>query len=249
MSEEVLSRPPPAADARVAYGPAPSQFADVRVPVGPGPHPVVVCIHGGYWRARYDLAHLGHLCAALTATGVATWSLEYRRLGEPEGGFPGTFDDVLAALSGLAKNAERFRLDLSRVVVLGHSAGGHLALWAGRSHRPLRGIVALAPVADLHEARVLRLSDGVAEELMAGATLEAVSPRHRLPCGVPQIVIHGEADDTVPFEMACAYVEAARAAGDDARLVALPGTGHFEPIDPLSEAFPHVSRAVKQLLG
>ena len=247
MAEEILSIAPPAPAARVPYGPAPSQSADLRLPAGDGPHPVIVCIHGGYWRVRYDLTHLGHLCAALTSRGYATWSLEYRRLGEEGGGFPGTFDDVLAGIAAVAANAERFSLDASRVVLLGHSAGGHLALWAAKTHRPLLGVVALAPVADLARASELRLSDGVADELLAGTTIAAISPIHRLPAGASQVVIHGTDDDTVPVEMGRAYVARAASAGDDARFVELPGMGHFEPIDPRSPAFAHVVSAVESL--
>jgi acetyl esterase/lipase len=249
MSDEIVSLSPPGADARVVYGAAPSQFADLRLPSGSGPHPIVVCIHGGYWRVRYDLTHLGHLCAALAERGFATWSLEYRRLGEAGGGFPGTFDDVLSGIAAAVANAERYSLDASRLVLLGHSAGGHLALWAAKQHRPLRGVVALAPVADIARAQALQLSEGVADELLSGTSVERISPRHRLPAGVPQIVVHGTEDDTVPFDIARDYVESALAAGDDARLVTLPGTGHFEPIDPRTDAFGRVAEAVAALLA
>src|SRR5687768_4480719 len=126
MSESILSRPPPVADHRLRYGPEPDQLGDLRLPKNSGPHPCIVVIHGGFWRVRYDLEHTGHLCAALTERGVATWNIEYRRVGTPGGGWPGTFRDVADAAADLFANAPRYRIDRTRVAVLGHSAGGHL---------------------------------------------------------------------------------------------------------------------------
>src|SRR5215468_7306163 len=129
MSRDILTLPPPPYDLRVAYGKGDFQFADLRLPPGKGPHPVVIVIHGGFWRAAYDLVYAGHMSAALTRRGVATWNIEYRRVGHPGGGFPGTLDDVAAAVDHLAQIAPSHSLDLSRVIAIGHSAGGHLALW------------------------------------------------------------------------------------------------------------------------
>ena len=129
-SERVLSDEPQKADRRLQYGEDPFQFGDLRLPSGPGPHPVVVFIHGGYYRARYDLTHAGFLCVAFALAGFASWSLEYRRLGNPGGGWPGTFQDVLRGLDHVGTIAEQYSLDPDRTVVVGHSAGGHLALWA-----------------------------------------------------------------------------------------------------------------------
>src|SRR5436309_894025 len=149
-------RPPPPGD-RIAYGPGEFQFGELRVPEGAGPHPVVIVIHGGYWRAAYGLDHIGHFCTALTKAGLATWSLEYRRVGNPGGGWPGTFDDIKNGASRLAQIATVRKLDLSRIIATGHSAGGHLVLWlAGQSAVKLRGVVPLAPVADLRRAYELQ---------------------------------------------------------------------------------------------
>jgi acetyl esterase/lipase len=128
-SQDILTLPPPKADTRISYGDDPVQFVDLRVPKGKGPHPVVIFIHGGYWRAEYDLTHTGHLCAALAAAGFATWNMEYRRVGQPGGGYPGTMDDVRSGALLLKKTAPEHDLDLSHVVIAGHSAGGQLALW------------------------------------------------------------------------------------------------------------------------
>jgi acetyl esterase/lipase len=134
----IFSTPPPPATERIPYGPDPLQFGDLRLPEGPGPHPVVVVVHGGFWRARWDLEHIGHACAALTReAGVATWCIEYRRIGNEGGGWPGTFLDVGAATDFLREIAKTHSLDLDRVVTIGHSAGGHLAVWlAARQHIP-----------------------------------------------------------------------------------------------------------------
>jgi len=170
MSSDILTLPAPAPDERVPYGSDPAQFGDLRLPAGSGPHPVAVVIHGGFWRAAYSLEHIGHLCAALTAAGVATWSLEYRRLGQPGGGWPGTLLDVGQGVDTLRAIAPGRPLDLERVLAIGHSAGGHLALWVAARPRlpvgsplhapsplPLRGAVSLAGVADLRRAWELQL--------------------------------------------------------------------------------------------
>ncbi|MDQ2741057.1 MAG: S9 family peptidase [Chloroflexota bacterium] len=256
---------PPRADERVQYGPEKSHIADLRLPSGPGPHPVVAVIHGGYWRARYDLTYTGHLAAALTARGYATWNIEYRRLGNG-GGWPETFQDVALAIDALRTIAKHRSLDLERVVALGHSAGGQLALWlAGRaqlsmdcplySPNPLalRGIISLAGVTDLRRGSELGLSGGVVDELLGGSPLEvpdrydAASPYHLLPLGVPQMVLHGTADSSVPYDLAARYVDRAKASGDDARLVTLLDTGHFEPVDPGSAQWKVVLDAVQTL--
>ena len=249
MSEEVLSRPPPPADERLVYGDGPSRFLDVRRPAGAGPHPAVLCLHGGFWRARYDLLHLGHLCAGLTSHGYVTVSAEYRRLGEPGGGWPGTFDDMRAASQALFEQSERLGIDPLRVVVLGHSAGGHLSLWLTGVEPRLRGAVPLAPVADLAEASRLQLSSGVADELLQGSSLAQACPAHRLPLGRPQRIVHGEADAEVPIGLVRSYADRAQAAGDDVVLDALPGVGHYELIDPLDPAFDRVLAAVDSLIG
>lgn len=263
MSEDILSRPPAKPDAHVAYGTAPSQFAELFLPKGAGPHPVVVALHGGFWRARYDLTHFSHLCAALAAQGYAVWSVEYRRLGEPGGGWTGTFDDAATGAGSVRSVAAQYQLDLKRVVTLGHSAGGHLALWLAARSRlnhvaptlPVRGVVALAAVSDLALGAELGLSNGVVKELLGGTPKEVperyhqASPSQLLPLGVPQQLLHGTTDDIVPLEMSRRYAEAARKAGDQVTLVPVEKAGHFELIDPLSFAWPRVLEAVAACSG
>jgi acetyl esterase/lipase len=240
-SHDILTDPPPpAADARVAYGPGPQQFGDLRVPGGDGSFPLAVVLHGGYWQATYNLIHTGHLCVAFAQAGVATWNLEYRRVGDPGGEWPAAGDDLELALAHL----ERLPFDHDgRTVLLGHSAGGQLALWAAkRSGLPA---VALAPVTDVRDAVARRGPESAPARFMAPERFAEGSPLELLPLGVPQILIHGTADDSVPHEMSERYVAAA---ADEAELVTLEGVGHFEPIDPRSPHFRQTLDAVNKLL-
>jgi acetyl esterase/lipase len=238
-SRDILTDPPPPAAERHVYGPEPLQFGDVRRPASPGPHALLIVVHGGAWKATYNLTHAGHMCVALGDAGYATFSVEYRRIGDPGGGWPGSFDDVLAA-TDYAIRLEG--IDRRRIGITGHSAGGHLALLAG-AERSLP-VVVLAPVSD---------PDGWQNDAVAAffgdRSREGASPLRRLPLGVPQVHVHGTDDESVPFAMSAAFVDAARAAGDDAELVPLEGAGHFEAIDPQSSEWPRVVDAVRTLLG
>ena len=254
---------------RTAYGSDPQQFGELRLPAGAGPHPVVLLLHGGYWRARYDLAYFGHAAADLTAHGYATWNLEYRRVGNPGGGWPGMFQDVAAGMDHLRTLATSHPLDLDRVVLLGHSAGGQLALWlAARAHispesalytagrtpyAPTpKAAVSLAGVLDLRQASARHLSNNAAHELLGGPPEQfpdryaAASPAELLPLGVPAILIHGTADSNVPYALSHDYAQAARAAGDAVELVTLPGVGHFEIVDPRAPQWEMVVQAVER---
>lgn len=255
MSQNILVQEPPAADARIAYGKDPLQFGDLRVPNGDGPHPVAIVIHGGFWRAAYNLEHIGHLCAALAQVGVATWSLEYRRIGNPGGGWPGTLADVEAGAKHLQVIAIPYHLHLNRVIATGHSAGGHLALWLGsRKNIGLRGIVSLAGVADLRRAWELKLSNTVVADFLGGSPddvperYRAASPIELLPLGIPQKLLHGTKDTNVPYEISKNYVAAALAHGDNAELITLEDADHFQLIDPRTKEFTRVQKAVLDLL-
>jgi acetyl esterase/lipase len=238
-SEDILTDPPPpAADARLAYGPEPLQFGDLRLPPGEAP-PLAIVIHGGYWKATYNLIHAGHLSRALTDHGIATWNVEYRGVGGPGGGWPAAGRDVEQAIAF----ATELPVDRTRIVLVGHSAGGQLALWAGK--RAQLPVVALAPVSDVRESAQRTGPDGAPARFMAPEQFAEGSPLELLPLGVPQIVIHGTADDGVPYEMSKRYVEAA---SGEAELVTLEGTGHFELIDPLAPEFEHTVAAVKRLV-
>jgi acetyl esterase/lipase len=247
----------------VRYGPQADQFAELWLPAGASdPVPVVVLVHGGYWRHRYGLGYMHALAADLSGRGYAAWNLEYRRTGGPGGGWPGTFRDVATGVDALSDVDSR--LDLSRVAAVGHSAGGHLALWACARHRldPGTGfgpptvtpsfVVSLAGVTDLTEAARRRLSNDAAVELLGG-TPEQCPGRYRqacptllLPLGVPQLVVHGTADADVPYELAPRYAEAAAASGDTCELLTLPGVEHFAPIDPGSDAWATVAARLER---
>lgn len=251
-SEGILSQAPPPADARISYGTDSSQFVDLYFPKGNTPYPLVLVIHGGFWRAKYDLSHAGHLCAALPDAGIATANIEYRRVGNPGGGWPGSLEDIEAALRSVFTAANDHHLDLSRVAVIGHSAGGELALALASRRTNIRGVVALAPVSDLGRAYDLHLSNDAAVEFLGGTPLEvpvkyAEASPSELAISVPQVIIHGTRDDTVPFSMSRSYVENKRKRGENVRLIELD-CGHFEVIDPSSTAWPSVQQAVLDLL-
>jgi acetyl esterase/lipase len=211
------------ASQRHRYGDDPSQFGELT-----GEGPVAVLIHGGFWRDRYDLTLMAPLAADLAARGWAAWNIEYRRLGSG-GGVPETLDDVAAAIDHLA---ELDGLDLSRVVAIGHSAGGHLAAWAATREDPrvaLTAVVSQAGVLDVRRAWELALSNEAAREFLRGDVENAAlaSPIERLPLGVPALLTHGGRDDTVPVEISRRFAERS-----GATLIVEPEEDHFGHLDP-----------------
>jgi acetyl esterase/lipase len=210
----------------VPYGSQASQVAELFAPEGK-PLGTAVLVHGGFWRAAYDRHLMDDLCHDLAGRDWVAWNLEYRRLGDG-GGWPATFEDVEAGIA-------QIRLGSSEppgpFVVVGHSAGGHLALWAAA-----RGLathaVSQAGVTDLAEAARLGLSGGVVHELVSPERYPLASPAAMLPLGVPQLLVHGERDDIVPVHLSRDYHAAAVAVGDAVDLVTLPGVGHYEHLDP-----------------
>jgi len=267
-SRDYLARTP-AAGIRIPYASeAPEQFGDLRVPAGPGPFPVAVVIHGGWWRSTHGLTYAGHLSEALTGDGFASWNIEYRRVGNPGGGYPATLYDVTAALGELRVIARDYPLDLERVVVTGHSAGGHLAAWlaAKQAHReldlfgpplPLIGAVPVAGALDLVHTSAMRVADAVGipvHDFLGGTPSDVpehyafASPTAWLPTGIPVIAVHGTADEVVPLEISRRYVRRAQAAGDRAKLIVLDGIDHFEPFDPSTKAGAVVWDTISELL-
>src|SRR5260370_4398053 len=271
---------------RLAYGPEYLQFGELYLPGEPGPHPTVLLIHGGYWRARYGLDLMTGLAEDLAARGYAAWNIEYRRVGDPGGGWPGTLLDVAFAADYLRILAPTYSLNLQRVVPIGHSAGGHLALWlaarpripfvahnsplAGSQVSPsssyneetatptplaLTGAISLAGVVDLELAWRLNLSNGAVVDLLGGGFNDvpecyvAASPAALLPLGVPQVLIHGTSDASVPLQVSQAYTKAAKTANNPAPYIQLEGVDHFEVIDPNSSACAITIEALQKLVG
>jgi acetyl esterase/lipase len=240
-----------------AYGPAALQFGHLRLPAGPGPHPVAVLVHGGCWSAGFeDLSGMAPVADALTEKGFATWNLAYRRLGDLGGGWPGTFEDIAAGLDHLRILGDDHPLDLSRVVVVGHSSGAHLALWAAARKAAadtrfgitplvpaavvaLDGPGALAPLIGVDQAIC---GQSVVVPFMGGTPQDrpddyrAATPQDHLPFGVRQLLVRAEL-----APLMAPYVAAASASGDEVRLLDLDGADHFDGVVP---GRPHGDRVV-----
>lgn len=241
------------------YGPHPDQVANLHLPRGEGPFPVVVLIHGGFWRDGWDRTLMTGLAASIAAAGVAAWNVEFRRVGQEGGGWPGTFLDVAAAIDHLAGIDT---VDVARVVACGHSAGGHLALWAAARGRLPSGApgarpavlpcaaVAQAPVADLRAAFAADLGRGAVADLLgggpddAGERYAAADPVALAPAGVPQLLVHGTRDEIVPLAQSESYV---RVAGAEVELLTVEAD-HFDVVDPAHAAWHAVLERLPGLL-
>jgi acetyl esterase/lipase len=220
------------------YGAHPEQWAELRLPDGEEPRGVAVVLHGGFWRAEFTLATTRAIATDLAGRGWATWNVEYRRIGAG-GGVPETLEDVAAAVQALPVAG-------SRVVAIGHSAGGQLALWLCQTSL-LTAAVSLGGVCDLREGARLGIGEGAVAAFVGDAELAQADPMQCLPAGVPVLLAHGTLDDRVPVELSRRYSDAARAAGDRCELLELPGVGHFEPIDPRTQAWSQVVAALDRL--
>jgi acetyl esterase/lipase len=259
------------ADFRLSYGTDANQFGELRVPSGVGPHPVAVLIHGGCWAEYSHLGDLSPMADMLKAKGIATWNIEYRRLAQPGSGWPGTYLDIGQGVDYLRSIAVQNHLDLTRVIVVGHSSGGQMALWVAARSRlpkrsvlyisdplPVRGVIDLAGVVDMEaflpvEQQICR--GKVVEQMLGGKPAEV--PEHyaqasaikMLPLGVPQIIVWGQLDQFNPVTSFETYTKTAEHAGDPARLVNLPAAGHFEIASPFSRAWPAVEGEILSLLA
>jgi len=260
VSDYLNSITPVSGDARVYYGAAPSQWFDLFLPKAAGTAPLVILVHGGCWSDRAGAETVSQNAADLAAHGVAVCSLEYRRVGEAGGGYPGTYLDLSAATDRLGVEASAHGIDLDRIVVVGHSAGGHLALWLAARHRlpagssllgtsalPARSVVVIAGPGDLrHHAGLL---DVTCAGMATSAQVVGIpsperrdpfadtSPADLLPLGIRTISVTGIFDDNWPPHVTARWVDAARAAGDDAGEVILADVGHFEVMDVRSPAW------------
>ena len=239
------------------YGAERDQVAELRVPAGAGPHPVVVLIHGGGWKAIWHKDLMAGMAVDLARRGLATWNIEFRRLGGG-GGWPTTFEDVSNAIGALQDISEQVPVDRSRVVFVGHSSGGHLALWAAAQDRtPIRpiGVVSLAGISDLVEGARRRMfgGDNAVAELLGGAPDEVperyatASPRALLPLGVPQTLVQGLDDHLIDLvDQNRTHARAAETAGDRVRLVEIDEATHMDLIEPSSAAWAAVVGEIEQ---
>jgi acetyl esterase/lipase len=265
----VLEGPQP--DARIAYGAAPSQFVELFKPAGQGPFPVLVLIHGGCWTVHFGgIVQMRNMAGELARQGIAVWNVEYRRVDEEGGGYPGMYQDVATAVDRLKTEAAAYNLDLARVAAMGHSAGGHLAQWAASRHRlppaspawradPLAipHVISLGGLADLrHEETLIKTSCERDMWQLAGAASAArpdifadTSPAEMLPSGVHTTLITGELDDISPVRVAQDYARRARAKGDPAEVVVLPHASHYDEVAATSPAwnlvYPRIRKALR----
>ncbi|KQL34487.1 hypothetical protein AN960_18900 [Bacillus sp. FJAT-25509] len=263
---------------RLNYGDDQWQYGELRIPEGPGPHPVVVVIHGGFWKSIFAADLMDAVSEDLSKRGLATWNIEYRRVGNIGGAYPGTLNDVANATDFLETIGEQYDLDLTKVVAMGHSAGGQLAFWlAGRyrlqedsilktSSAPLllKGVVSLGGIIDLelmnnlinYKQRIVKNMkiDNPVTDYVGGTPFEVperyaeVSPVQLLPLKVPQVLIHGDLDVNVPVKLSVLYKELAEKAGDQVKMITLPNVEHFEIIDPNSKVWDSIVNEVRNLL-
>ncbi|WP_229260614.1 alpha/beta hydrolase [Duganella alba] len=269
--QDYLALSGPAPTRHVTYGAAPSQFAELFQPAGDGPFPVAVIIHGGCWTKEFGgITQMRNMAGDLAAQGIAVWNLEYRRYDEEGGGYPGMYHDVATAMDRLRLLAPEHKLDLSRIVLVGHSAGGHLAQWAGARARlprtsplyvadplPVPVVISLGGLADLrNEEALIKTSCDRDMAQLAGVASAArpdifsdTSPAEMLPLGVRTVLIHGEHDTIAPLRVGQDYARRAQAAGDAAEVVSLPGGSHYDEVAATSPSWRIVSAHIRKALG
>ncbi|SFU73003.1 alpha/beta hydrolase [Pseudoduganella namucuonensis] len=268
--QDYLALTGPAPDLRIAYGGAPSQFVELFKPAGEGPFPVVILIHGGCWTVHFGgMEQMRDMAGNLTRQGIAVWNVEYRRVDEEGGGYPGMYQDVATAVDRLREAAPAHKLDLARVVAVGHSAGGHLAQWAASRHKlpagspayraaplPIPQVISLGGLADLRrEEKLIKTSCARDMAQLTGApgasrpdVFSDTSPAELLPAGVHTALITGELDTVSPPRVARDYARRARAAGDSAEVILLPGGGHYDEVASGSPSWKLVSAAIRRAL-
>ncbi|MGK5026004.1 alpha/beta hydrolase [Janthinobacterium sp. RB2R34] len=269
--DDYLALNGPQATAQIAYGPAPSQYAQLFRPSGPGPFPVVVLVHGGCWTVQFGgIKQMRNVANALSSQGIAVWNVEYRRVDEEGGGYPGTYQDMHAALDSLQSHASQYQLDTSRILAMGHSAGGQLVQWiAGRSklpktsplyrekYLPVNNIVSLGGLADLrHEETLIKSScERDIRQLAGSASVERpdiysdTNAADLMPNGTRTVLITGELDTISPPRVAHDYAAKAVKAGDHAEVLILPGASHYDEIAATSPAWKMILPVIKQMLG
>ena len=265
---DLTDRAHPKASATIPYGDDPLQVGDLWLPRGKGPFPVVVMVHGGCWQTSIaDRRLMDWIADDLRKGGIAVWNIDYRGVDRRGGGYPGTFTDVAKAADQLPVLARKYPLSLTRVVAVGHSAGGHLALWlAGRGRLPVESLlrgprplkithaISLGGLPDL-QATAASPDNGCGTEVVARLVGNRADPYadtsvpRLLPLGVPQDLVNGREDHIIPFRLATDYVAKAKAAGDRVTLHVVPDTGHVELIAPETPAWAETRRLIRVALG
>jgi acetyl esterase/lipase len=266
---DLLDRERDAADHIIAYDQGEERHGELWLPAGDGPHPLVIMIHGGCWRAEIPGTILqDQLNADLKRRGYAVWNITYPRVGHETGGYPGTFQAIAAASDHVRSLSEAYPLDLTRTVMVGHSAGGHLALWSAARPRLPEGapgadadpftpnaVISLAGLNDLEDYAATGPGRCGEPDIVASLVGEGradlyadTSPALLLPLGVPQVIVSGELDPIVPPPLGEAYAARAEAAGDDVRLIEIEDAGHFELIDPTAPAWRVVLREIERAM-
>lgn len=264
---DLAKRPRPDPDATVTYGPDAMQKVDVWLPAGAGPHPVVLMVHGGCWQTSIaDRKLMNWLADDLRRAGVAVWNIDYRGVDRAGGGYPGTFTDAAQAADALRTHAGQFKLDTDRVVAVGHSAGGHLALWLAARRKlpadsplrtaaplPIAHVVSLGGLPDL-EATAASPDNGCGTEVVGrlvgnrAAPYRDTSVPQLLPLGVSQDLVNGREDRIIPYRFATDYRARAERAGDRVALHTVPHTGHVELVAPETAAWAEAKRLVLKAL-
>jgi acetyl esterase/lipase len=251
-SEWILEKTPPPADERVAYGSDRNQFVEIRHPQV-SKRRAVVFIHGGFWRAKYDLTHAGHLCAAFKGAGWTSINVEYRRVGNEGGAWPGTFSDLRSAIAVVFASAKKWGFDHDKLVVMGHSAGGQLAMALAAHDERIMHVVSLAGVLDLRKAYALHLSNDAVVEFLGGTPSQV--PEHykeaspiELSIRAKQLIVHGKEDDIVPYAIAESYVKQKKLQ-ERIELLSFVKAGHFELVDPKTAEWKQIEAATSKLVA
>ena len=257
-------KPWPQPGVKIAYGAGPQQYGELWLPDGAGPHPLVILIHGGCWTksiAKLDI--MNPAAEDLRKRGLAVWNIEYRGVDEPGGGYPGTYQDVASAIDRIGAFADEAELKLDHVVVAGHSAGGHLALWAAarrkiasgplakRTGLPIDAVVAIAAIPNLETDTSTACGAEPVEKMVGPARLGGrygdTSPAHMLPLRTRQIIAVGAEDATVPPAVSEAYVRLAKQAGDRIEYRLLPDAAHVEAIAPGTPGWDRIAPLIEKL--
>lgn len=260
---QAVTQPQQAADHRINYGPHIFQFGDLRLPSTEGPHPVVVIVHGGCWTARYGLHLMDAMAERLAELGLASWNIEFRRVGQKDSAWPDTFDDVALALRYVDNLSDKYDLNTDRVILVGHSSGGHLVLWLAiqvassklGSELTIRGVVALAPVADI---TAVATTEGYAcreslDGLMGGTYADypqryrAASPASMDNIDIPLIVVSGDQDDIIPSQHVQNFADAVKKTGNTVRHIVVSPSGHFEMITPAATVWAEIETVITSL--